>query len=186
MIAIVAWPSISCTIRGCVPWCRCSVAAVCRRSFLSLCRAWSRCERAHLRFNEVLRKRVSVTSDYLDLVRKCEVSIERSEHTLRQLWDSFGMTPSARSRLDVYTPPPENEEDDFARRYDRSVTRRHVKEIRLWDVSPTFLPAQSLAVVAGVKSRGGEVDGLQARRLTRCGCTTDKGSGDHRWLLRER
>lgn len=33
-------------------------------------------------------------------------------------------------------------------------TNRHVKEIRLWEVSPTFFPAQSLATVGSVKSRG--------------------------------
>lgn len=31
---------------------------------------------------------------------------------------------------------------------------RHVKEIRLWEISPTFFPAQRLATVADVKSSG--------------------------------
>jgi len=32
-------------------------------------------------------------------------------------------------------------------------TKRHVKEVKLWEVSPTIFPAQSLAVVASVKAR---------------------------------
>lgn len=87
------------------------------QSFLSLCEAWSRYERANVRLRAVFRQQSALTPERLSFIRQAEVSVERAEHTLRQLWSEFGMTPAARSRLDVYAPPPENEEDDFARKY---------------------------------------------------------------------
>lgn len=36
---------------------------------------------------------------------------------------------------------------------------RHVKEIRLWEVSPTLFPAQALATVASVKAGGQQAEG---------------------------
>lgn len=55
--------------------------------------------------------------EQLTLIRTAEISVERAEFSFRQLSAEFGLTPAARSRLDVYAPPPENEEDDFARKY---------------------------------------------------------------------
>ncbi len=41
---------------------------------------------------------------------------------------------------------------------------RHVKEIRLWEISPTLFPAQSLALVTDVKSRGSQESDLTRMR----------------------
>jgi hypothetical protein len=38
-------------------------------------------------------------------------------------------------------------------------TTRHVKEIRLWEISPTLFPAQALATVANVKAGGEKAEG---------------------------
>ena len=76
------------------------------QSFRALCEAWSRYERANVRLRAVFRQKASLTSERLSFIRQAEVSVERAEHTLRQLWAEFGMTPAARSRLDVYAPPP--------------------------------------------------------------------------------
>lgn len=82
-------------------------------SWRSLCLASSRYERANVRLRWIYQKRKASH----DEIRQEEISVERAEFSLRQLWAEFGMTPAARSRLDVYAPPPENEEDDFARKY---------------------------------------------------------------------
>jgi P27 family predicted phage terminase small subunit len=83
-------------------------------AFTALCGAWSMHQRAGARLRTVFRSKAALTPERLDFIRKAEVSIERANHTLRQLWSEFGMTPAARSRLDVYAPPP-TEEDDFER-----------------------------------------------------------------------
>lgn len=82
-------------------------------SFLALCQAWSRYERGNVRLRRIYRKR----GVEIDEIRRYEVSVERAEHSLRQLWSEFGMTPSARSRLDVYAPPPETETDEYERTF---------------------------------------------------------------------
>lgn len=80
-------------------------------SFVALCEAWSRFERARRRARVVLTQRMKYTAEHLDLIRKVEVSVERAEHSWRQLSAEFGLTPAARSRLDVWAPP--SEEDEF-------------------------------------------------------------------------
>ena len=80
-------------------------------SFVVLCEAWSRYERARRRARTVLAQRMRYTAEHLDLIRKVEVSIERAEHSWRQLSAEFGLTPAARSRLDVWVPLAE--EDTF-------------------------------------------------------------------------
>jgi hypothetical protein len=82
-------------------------------AFTLLCAGQAGWERARRRLQVVARHR---TVD-LALIRKAEVSIERAEQSLRQLWDAFGMTPTSRSRLDVFVPPVEHEEDNFAREF---------------------------------------------------------------------
>jgi len=82
-------------------------------TFRAVCEAWARYERSLVRLRAKLRNRSASDEE----IRRREVSVERAEHSLRQLWDAFGMSPSSRSRLDVYAAPPEQEEDAFRRRY---------------------------------------------------------------------
>jgi len=82
-------------------------------AFLALCQASSRYERANVRLRRLNRKRGAGIEE----IRRYEVSVERAEHSLRQLWAEFGMTPAARSRLDVYAPPPETETDEYERMF---------------------------------------------------------------------
>lgn len=82
-----------------------------RQAFRALCIASSRFERAWVRLQRAYRGKDG------DEIRRAEVSVERAEHSQRQLWAEFGMTPAARSRLDVYAPPAEDEQDEFARKY---------------------------------------------------------------------
>lgn len=85
------------------------------QAFVLLCQTWSRIERAQARLRAVYRQKPKVTIEAIDYIRKAEVSVEQASRELRQLWSEFGMTPAARSRLDVYAPPPETETDQFER-----------------------------------------------------------------------
>mgnify|MGYP001261932728 CR=1 FL=1 len=68
-------------------------------SFTALCEAYSRYVHAVKRYRAVLR--ASDPVEALDIIRKAEVSVEKSEHHLRMLMLEFGLTPAARSRLSV-------------------------------------------------------------------------------------
>ncbi len=84
------------------------------QAFVLLCQTWARHERAQARLRAVYRQKPNVTIEAIEYIRKAEVSVEQAGRELRQLWSEFGMTPAARSRLDVSAPPP-TEEDDFER-----------------------------------------------------------------------
>lgn len=87
------------------------------QSFVLLCQTWARYERANARLRAVYRQKPRVTIEAIEYIRKAEVSVEQASRELRQLWSEFGMTPAARSRLDVYAPPLETETDQFERIY---------------------------------------------------------------------
>ena len=87
------------------------------QSFVLLCQTWARYERATVRLRAVYRQKPKVTMEAIEYIRKAEVSVEQASRELRQLWSEFGMTPAARSRLDVYAPPPETETDQFERTF---------------------------------------------------------------------
>jgi len=77
-----------------------------RQAFRILCLAVSRFERAWARLSGLFQKETATAED----IRRAEVSVERAEHSVRQLWTEFGMTPAARSRLEVWAPPTEEDE----------------------------------------------------------------------------
>lgn len=56
-----------------------------------------------------------ISADRLALIRMGEISVERAEFSFRQLATEFGLSPAARSRLDVYAPPPDTEMEEFER-----------------------------------------------------------------------
>jgi len=56
------------------------------------------------------------------LVRKAEVSVERSLHSFRHLGAEFGLTPASRARLDIVAPigdGGDDGDDEFERFLDR-------------------------------------------------------------------
>lgn len=85
------------------------------QAFVLLCQTWARHERAQARLRAVYRQKPKVTIEAIEYIRKAEVSVEQASRELRQLWSEFGMTPAARSRLDVYAPPLETEVDEYER-----------------------------------------------------------------------
>jgi P27 family predicted phage terminase small subunit len=91
-------------------------------AFQVLCETHARGEYARRRLRMLERRlRQATTLEQLALIRKAEVSVERAEHAFRQLAAEFGLTPAARSRLDVYAPTggvsDEDEEQAFLDKY---------------------------------------------------------------------
>lgn len=73
-------------------------------SLAAYCQAVSRYMAAVKRLKKVARE----SPDDIELIRKAEVSVEKAEHSMRLLANEFGLTPAARSRIDV---PPEAAKD---------------------------------------------------------------------------
>jgi phage terminase small subunit len=48
-----------------------------------------------------LKKVVRENPDDIELIRKAEISVEKAEQSVRLLGNEFGLTPAARSRIDV-------------------------------------------------------------------------------------
>ncbi len=92
--------------------------------FQTLCEVYARCEAARRRLRALERRLgSSTTREHLLLVRKAESSVSDAEHGFRQVAAEFGLSPAARSRLDVYVPTGSSAEEDelerelFAERY---------------------------------------------------------------------
>jgi P27 family predicted phage terminase small subunit len=66
-------------------------------SFAAYCQAVSRYVTAVKRLKKVGRE----APDDIELIRKAEVSVEKAEQSMRLLGNEFGLTPAARSRIDV-------------------------------------------------------------------------------------
>ncbi|MBE3589874.1 MAG: phage terminase small subunit P27 family [Firmicutes bacterium] len=77
-------------------------------TFGAYCEAWSRYVDACRRLRRVLR----TNPEDAVSIRKAEVSVEKAEHSMRLLAMEFGLSPAARSRIDL---PPQDEDDDFER-----------------------------------------------------------------------
>lgn len=82
-------------------------------AFTVLCDATARLQHARRRLRQVERAAKGVGLETLTLIRKAEVSVEQSEHGFRQLAAEFGMTPGARSRLDIQVPIDGGTDDEF-------------------------------------------------------------------------
>ena len=84
-------------------------------AFQTLCETHARCETARRRLH-ALERRVghATTREQLMMLRKAENSVEAAEHAFRQLASEFGLTPAARTRLDVHAPIGGLSEDDDA------------------------------------------------------------------------
>lgn len=74
-------------------------------SLAAYCAAVSRYVAATKRLRKVTR----TSPEDLEAIRKAEVSVEKAEHSMRLLANEFGLTPAARSRIDV---PPEASDDE--------------------------------------------------------------------------
>lgn len=74
-------------------------------AFGVLCEAHARWEITRRRL-QALERRVgqATTREQLMMLRKAEGSVEAAEFSFRQLAAEFGLTPAARSRLDVHVP----------------------------------------------------------------------------------
>ncbi len=72
-------------------------------TFTALCQAWARYVRAQQRAKTILARPMEVTQEHLDLVRRVEISAEKSEHAFRLFAVEFGLSPSSRTRLGVET-----------------------------------------------------------------------------------
>lgn len=66
-------------------------------SLAAYCAAVSRYVAATKRLKKVTRE----SPDDIETIRKAEVSVEKAEQSMRLLGNEFGLTPAARSRIDV-------------------------------------------------------------------------------------
>lgn len=66
-------------------------------SLAAYCQAVSRYVAAVKRLKKVVRE----NPDDIELIRKAEISVEKAEQSVRLLGNEFGLTPAARSRIDV-------------------------------------------------------------------------------------
>lgn len=81
--------------------------------FTALVRAWARLEGAERRLQQIVSAAATgaLTDEQAGRIRRAEISVEKTEHAFRLLAAEFGLTPAARSRLNISTPA--TEEDDF-------------------------------------------------------------------------
>jgi len=84
-------------------------------AFTVLCLTWARLERARHRLASATRRaKAPYTVEQLEAIRKCEVSVEKAEHSWRVLAGEFGLTPASRNRLDVVAPKGTLSDDEEA------------------------------------------------------------------------
>lgn len=82
-------------------------------AFAMLCEAQARYRLAQERLRIILSKIGRNPAKHLKTVRMAEVSVEKAEHSFRLLASEFGLSPAARTRLDVSSVPEEDEFEGF-------------------------------------------------------------------------